>query len=151
MLFVLVISYIVSSWMVDFEYRPTFFMFTAAIAALHRHLAGMLENQQEEKEETETEGESLPVWHPQLLPQPAVAGAITHPRMSHPLLPAQSEDHDTQVVGPETEEITVEEEQPKGATGIGWNWNRLGWFDAVAVLALTAMTIRFWAYIMGRM
>ena len=151
MLFVLVISYIVSSWMVDFEYRPTFFMFTAAIAALHRHLTGMLENQQEEKEETETEGESLPVWHPQLLPQPAVAGAITHPRMSHPLLPTQSEDHDTQVVGPETEEITVGKEQPKGATGIGWNWNRLGWFDAVAVLALTAMTIRFWAYIMGRM
>ena len=38
LLFVLVVSYIVSSWMVDFEYRATFFMFTAALAALHRHL-----------------------------------------------------------------------------------------------------------------
>ena len=37
-LFVLMVSYLVSSWMVDFGYRPTFFMFTAATAAFHRHL-----------------------------------------------------------------------------------------------------------------
>ena len=37
-LFVLTVSYMVSSWVVNFEYRPTFFMFAAAAAALHRHL-----------------------------------------------------------------------------------------------------------------
>ena len=40
-LFVLMITYLVSSWMVDFGYRPTFFMFTAATAAFHRHLRGI--------------------------------------------------------------------------------------------------------------
>lgn len=147
MLFVLVISYIVSSWMVDFEYRPTFFMFTAAIAALHRHLAGMLKEQEEE--ETEESHDALPVWHPQLLPQPALAGALPDPQVARRLLPAPS--RAPEVVDAETEEIAVEKEPPKKTTGIGWNWNRLGWLDAIAVLILTGATMRFWVYVMGRM
>ncbi len=35
-LFALVISYAVSGWMVDFAYRPSFFLFTAAISVMHR-------------------------------------------------------------------------------------------------------------------
>ena len=38
LLFVLSASYIFSGWMVDFAYRATFFMFSAAVAAFHRHL-----------------------------------------------------------------------------------------------------------------
>lgn len=38
LLFVLLLSYAISGWMVDFAYRPTFFMFSAAVAAFHRHL-----------------------------------------------------------------------------------------------------------------
>jgi hypothetical protein len=37
-LFATVVAYAVSSWMVDFMYRPTFFMFVAAISAFHRLL-----------------------------------------------------------------------------------------------------------------
>lgn len=37
-LFAMVVAYAVSSWMVDFCYRPTFFMMVAAISAFHRHL-----------------------------------------------------------------------------------------------------------------
>ncbi len=142
MLFVLVISYIVSSWMVDFEYRPTFFMFTAAIAALHRHLTGMLDGVPAEEEEEDHD--SFPVWHPQILPQPAVAGASSHSQLSRQLMPAEA-----QTAEPDTVELSVE--APQRATGIGWDWVRLGWFDLVAVLLLTAFTIRFWAYIMARM
>jgi hypothetical protein len=38
LLFAMVVAYAISSWMVDFCYRPTFFMFVAAISAFHRHL-----------------------------------------------------------------------------------------------------------------
>ena len=37
-LFALVVAYAASSWMVDFCYRPTFFMMVAAVSAFHRHL-----------------------------------------------------------------------------------------------------------------
>jgi hypothetical protein len=135
MLFVLVISYIVSSWMVDFEYRPTFFMFTAAIAALHRHLSGLLEEKREEHEETET---AVPVWHPQLLPQPALAGplpdAVSRQILTHEI----------------SSESTADAERPS-PIGVGWNWRRLGIFDVIAILLLTSLVIRFWAYIMMRM
>jgi hypothetical protein len=142
MLFVLVISYIVSSWMVDFEYRPTFFMFTAAIAALHRHLSGMLAEKKEEEEETEgpNHDSPVPVWHPPILvAQPALAGALADSHATH------------QVLEPRGEFASAAEAEPEPAAGIGWNWIRLGWFDAVAVIVLAAATIRFWAYIMARM
>jgi len=141
MLFVLVISFIVSSWMVDFEYRPTFFMFTAAIAALHRHLMGMLGEQEKEgKGEAPEDQSALPVWHPPILAaQPELAGALAQSRVAQQLLE------------PETKDDDVIDVRPQRVTGIGWNWNRLGWFDLVAVLALTAAAIRFWAYMIVRM
>lgn len=37
-LFAMVVAYAASSWMVDFTYRPTFFMMVAAVSAFHRHL-----------------------------------------------------------------------------------------------------------------
>lgn len=141
MLFVLVISYVVSSWMVDFEYRPTFFMFTAAIAALHRHLTGMLAEQKEEEEgEAPDHGPALPVWHPPVLvAQPALAGALAESRVS------------PQMLDPIRKMEEAIEATPEPTTGIGWDWNRLGWFDAVAVTILTMAVIRFWAYMTVRM
>src|SRR5581483_8749442 len=44
-LFCIILSYAVSSWMVDFCYRPTFFMFAAATGAFHRYLRGLLPGQ----------------------------------------------------------------------------------------------------------
>ncbi|MEP6667602.1 MAG: hypothetical protein ABJF10_00530 [Chthoniobacter sp.] len=138
MLFVLVVSYIVSSWMVDFEYRPTFFMFAAAIAALHRHLMGMLTEKEEESGEEPVLETYVPVWQsPQLLPQPAMASALPDSRLAR------------QVFSPEPE--------PGGASVstspkmLGIDWNRIGWIDGVMIFFLTWGVIRFWAYIMDRM
>jgi hypothetical protein len=134
--FVLVLSYIVSSWMVDFEYRPTFFMFTAAIAALHRHLLGML---REHARETEPANPGLPVWHPaHLLPQPAFATGLPDASL---LL-----SHEAALSAPSTAPET-----PSAEPRIGRNWNRFGWFDLGMILALTYAVVRFWAYIMYRM
>jgi len=60
-LFVLVISYLVSSWMVDFGYRPTLFMFLAATAAFHRILYGIY-SKQGQAEEEEEEKTPVPAW-----------------------------------------------------------------------------------------
>ena len=138
-LFVLVISYIVSSWMVDFEYRPTFFMFTAAIAALHRHLLGLLEEKEKPAEEPESDP-ALPIWRtPQLLPQPALAGMPSESSLARDLLPAEST-HVSSFATPLSTQFRI-----------AFNWNRLGWFDLFLITILTAATIRFWAYIMLRM
>jgi hypothetical protein len=37
-MFAMVVAYAASSWMVDFCYRPTFFLMLATISAFHRHL-----------------------------------------------------------------------------------------------------------------
>ena len=135
MLFVLVISYMVSSWMVDFGYRPTFFMFTAAIAALHRHLhLKTLESEAEPSAES-----PLPAWHPQLIPQPALAQAFAE-------------------AGAPTKVMTLElappeepQAAPSPAPNIVNSWNRLTWFDFAATTLMTYALVRFWAYIMMRM
>jgi hypothetical protein len=140
MLFVLVLSYIVSSWMVDFEYRPTFFMFTAATAALHRHLHGLLGRKEESDEEGAAPESSLPVWHPpQLLPQPALAAALPNASLSQHLLPTESE------------AVAITAAEPQPTSRVGGGWNRLWLFDLAAITLLTWAVIRFWAYIMVRM
>jgi hypothetical protein len=138
MLFVLVVSYSVSSWMVDFEYRPTFFMFTAAIAALHRQLLGLLP----EKEKEEEEAPSLvPVWKTaDLLPEPALAGMPNAGGAARAILAQETE-----------LETAIATETPAPASRIALGWNRLGIFDLAAVLVLTYAAIRFWVYTMERM
>jgi O-antigen ligase len=139
LLFVLIISYIVSSWMVDFEYRPTFFMFTAAIAALHRHL---LWRRGEQEEPAPAPDDSLeppvPVWlHPPLVPQGAFAGAPGAMRESL-LFPPENDEPETVVPAPQS-------------SGIAWNWRRLGWVDLLLITVGWWGVIRFWAYMMERM
>ncbi len=71
-LFVLVISYMASSWMVDLGFRPPFFMFTAAVAAFHRYLYKL----NEPEPESEPHPPLLPAWRTRLLPQPALSQAL---------------------------------------------------------------------------
>jgi hypothetical protein len=140
LLFVLVLSYVVSSWMVDFEYRPTFFMFTAAIAALHRHLLGLL-GKREEKEQPAPEPllePSVPIWlQPPLLPQPALAGAPGAIRESL-VFPVENEEPEKVAPALQTR-------------GIAWNWQRLGWLDLLLITFAWWGVMRFWAYMMNHM
>jgi hypothetical protein len=134
MLFVLVVAYMVSSWMVNFEYRATFFMFTGAIAALHRHLSGILR----EKEQEATRIPE-PAWRTVLVPQPALAGGGE---------PATA----ISKVMLLTPQLATEPETPAAPLSrIGRSWNKIGWFDLAATGLLMYLVIRFWAYVMMRM
>ena len=136
MLFILVISYMISSWMVDFGYRPTFFMFTAAIAALHRHLHHIRAEDHEPEPALEP---ALPVWHPQLIPQPALEQAFAGAGMN------------TKVM---TLEAVPSGDLPEPApppSRIAQGWNRITWIDLIATALGTYALVRFWAFIMMRM
>src|SRR5205085_889379 len=59
-LFVLVFSYIISSWMVNFTYRVSFFLMAAAIAAFHRQLMEKNQPKDLEDEEVQSAPELVP-------------------------------------------------------------------------------------------
>ncbi len=137
MLFVLVISYAVSSWMVDFQYRPTYFMFAAAAAAFHRVLSRI--NEQPGPETAALEP-ALPAWHPQLAPPLVLARAGGFEREPAPVL--------TREPAP----AGVAEDLPAPPKPrIGWNWNRLSWVDFALTWLFTWGVMRYWSYMMLRM
>lgn len=150
-LFVLVVSYAVSGWMVDFAYRPTFFMFTAAIAAFHRHLYKLVE--ESEKAEDEASEAYPPAWRARLLPAPAgipAELAMPIPAAAEPapvrragvLLKPNPLPWQREGAGPAAEEVKEE----AAATVPTSFWRRIGVFDvAVALLWLKATEI-LWVY-----
>jgi hypothetical protein len=129
-LFPIVTSYVVSCWMVDFAFRPTFFLFVAATGALHRILlANAPESKQEEPEKLEPTpipGRFRPVLTPQLaFARPlAKAGVAVAPR--------------------KLEKIVSEEEDQAGMAFI--RWKRIGLLDVFFVFLLTQGAVRLWLY-----
>ncbi len=142
-LFVLILSYMVSSWMVDFEYRPTFFMFAAATAALHRHLLGL--HSENDREQRETTARALqphvPAWRARLVPQPALTAALAQmgvPAAVMTLEPLPDEEREPAAAA-----------QP--AARIASAWNRIGWVDVALAFAMTYAAVRYWSYLLTRM
>ena len=142
-LFVLIVSYMVSSWMVDFEYRPSFFMFAAATAALHRHLSGI--NAQKDREE-ERDAERaleprLPAWRANLVPQPALTGALAQRGVPAAVMTLE----------PLPAAERAPEPAAKAAARLDFAWNRIGWVDFALTAAMTYGAIRYWSYLLTRM
>ena len=146
-LFVLIVSYMVSSWMVDFEYRPTFFMFVAGTAALHRHLLRL--NEQRDGEVAETAAHApqphVPAWRARLVPQPALAGALA--QMGAPSAVLTMEALPAEEPEPEPEP----EPEAKPVSGIARAWNRIGLLDLTLAFAMTYAATRYWSYLITRM
>ncbi len=142
-LFVLIVSYMVSSWMVDFEYRPTFFMFAAATAALHRHLLGL--HDEKDRELSDDAERALqppaPAWRARLVPQPAMAGALAQMGLPAAVMTMEP----LPVAEPEPEP----ESQP--LSRIARAWNRIGPVDLALAAAMTYGAIRYWSYLLTRM
>ncbi len=139
-LFVLVVSYLVSSWMVDFGYRPTFFMFTAAIAAFHRHLRGI--SQYVPDPEAAPLTPAIPSWRGRFLPTPELAGEL-----------APAIDTAVLALEPVAAIATLQRDnmEPETAPNTAMPWNRIGWFDLLAIGTIVWATIHFWAAVLKRM
>jgi hypothetical protein len=146
-LFVLIVSYMVSSWMVDFAYRPTFFMFTAATAALHRHLLGISIGDEKRRGEDDTKDDLpafqpvQPAWRAALLPQPAAAGALARASVPSTVFTLD------RMEPPAPEPASGRRE----ASRILLGWNRIGFLDIAITLAMAYGALRYWVYVMHRM
>lgn len=132
-LFLLVVTYMASSWMVDFGYRPTFFMFCAAIAAFHRHLHGMY-------------GPNLQTPEAQPFPQ-----LHTAPQLRPALVLAQSASRTSTLPPPTLTAPDANEDPEIPVSRIGGSWNRIGLYDLLIVAVMTYAFAEFWAYMIIRM
>jgi hypothetical protein len=171
-LFAMVIAYATSSWMVDFCYRPSFFMFVAAISGLHRYFLD---------KEAKAPGavEEVPVTPRQpwlrRLPPFRLPG-VNLPGLSAPI-PAGSaaslplEMPETSLASaPVFKPVPVIESgatrAPRGGRILPWQtpksaaeplpWrmflpNRLGIKDYLIMVALTYIAIRYWQHLISTM
>lgn len=137
MLFVQVVGYTVSCWMIDFGYRPTYFMFAASCAAYHRilHFRGKRPEVEAEEARQETvHGLQLATPGGAAIPMPGMA-------MMTATAPAAVESGDGAALG------TAAEPAPK--TGI--KWNRFGIIDAALVYVMVKAAERWWLYAIENM
>jgi hypothetical protein len=161
-LFALVVAYAVSSWMVDFGYRPTFFLFIAAISGLHRHF---LKKQDESEQPAGTElVPKLPPWlrRPRTVQMPGLSmpglAGLPMPGVAASGIGAQTLAA-TPIPG------TVYARLPGSGRILPWHaqpeprnplrpkflWTRLGITDFLIILALTYVAIRYWQHIIATM
>jgi hypothetical protein len=149
-LFAIVLSYAVSSWMVDFCYRPTFFLFTAATSALHRHLRGAFEPVAGKKEEDD-DAEEPPVespWRQPILPPPTPPAleVITVGNAAVATLPPPA--LATAAFGPPP---PGEEPEPAPAHHGTIAWERFGLLDLALTYVLAKLAVRFWQHLIESM
>jgi O-antigen ligase len=172
LLFVLLLSFTISGWMVDFAYRPTFFMFSAACAAFHRHLYRVGTDDEEEEERARS---YLPPWRIPL-PQPAFAGlpasaavaalptasapdkaavsastaapALAKPRVPVPPPPVRLKPTPLLWQRNELEAEVVAEATDAETTDTAPRsiWNRIGFLDVVVTLIWLKVTMMLWQY-----
>ncbi len=130
--FVLLLSFSVSSWMVGWSYRASFFMLVATIAAFHRHMMNM-----------------------NLEPAPAVAagpgilnkpGNEPKPVESRPAAKQLPENDDgAKAIASDTVAAKTIIPEP------GIIWNKLTLKDLVFMLVLNYAVVRFWGYVIKHM
>jgi len=173
-LFAMVIAYATSSWMVDFCYRPTFFMMVAAISAFHRHLL----RKQAGAGDPLPEKPALPA-RPWMRIPPIKLPGMPLPGLSAPL-PAGTGTCLPSVITPPPAASTASATPPVPAPlagflparaggrrrALAWHkpdaslaetlrknfiWTRLGTLDLIITLALTYGVILYWQHLIKTM
>lgn len=128
-LFVLIISFLVSSWMIGWSYRATFFLMVASIAAFHRLLLAS--------------ARTVDVL------EPSAAKTTDKPSLTiSGLNPAAEKPSSPEKIPTPAPPIAASPENAPIAPGLGIRWNRFGWFDVVAIITMTVLTVKFWQFIM---
>lgn len=136
-LFALVFSYALSGWMVDFAYRPSFFLFAAAISVIHR-LAYIYEPSPEDH------AVERPKWMPN--PMPYMRNA-TLPKSSAPYVPTVKEPESSGSWSQRHKE-PEELESNTAPAGAGVKKARHGfdWIDIVVTLVFMKAVAVAWVY-----
>jgi hypothetical protein len=168
-LFALVVAYAVSSWMVDFCYRPTFFLMVAAVSAFHRHLLRKEALAGEPVEEKPVVAgrpwiRHLPPVNIPGIPLPGLAAPVPAgsaacmtatmeppPFASTGLPPLPAPEFGVAGSGP----VPAAGWKPRGSFGEALRkkfiWNKLGIFDFLIMLALTDGAIHYWEHLIATM
>ena len=153
-LFVILVSFAVSSWMVGWNDRVIFFLMVAATGAFHRCLIEKRIGQSV----AETSGNqfasisspqpsALPavtIAPPLTLPTPPPIGNVATPNNEILVTTAHSNDQDHKKTMSESAEELF-------SFLAGIKWNRLGIVDIVLIALITQATVYFWQYIMTKM
>ena len=178
-LFAMVVAYATSCWMVDFCYRPTFFMMAAAISAFHRHL---LRKQDDAAEPAEQPLVANRPWIPRLppikipgVPLPGLTPAPALPALPDGSAACMSASGEEAPAEPAVTTPVIDEPAPAviipTATGSGghraqnWDkpksieetlrqkfiWTRLGILDFLIMWGLTYAAIRYWEHLIKTM
>lgn len=161
LLFAMVVAYAASSWMVDFCYRPTFFMMVAAISAFHRHLL----RKHDEVPVLVGEKPRFPdrPWMRRL--PPLNIPGIPIPGFGGPLPAGAAASLPTDVlptslagssgVALNRSGRTLGWQKPDASLGASlrkkFKWTRLGIFDFLIMLALTYVAILYWQHLIATM
>jgi hypothetical protein len=137
-LFVLLLTYCVSGWMVDFAYRASFFMFTAAIAVFHRMLYLPKDASAEDEDDAAQpvppwraaplEGALVPAGAAPLTVAATATSTVTTPAIKMPWQ-RRSQAHSAD-----------EAPTPKPI------WNRIGLVDLAVTAGLLIGTEQFWSF-----
>jgi hypothetical protein len=147
LLFVLVLSYMVSGWMVDFAYRATFFMFSAAVAAFHRHLhlsEAMAAEEVEDAREMERpwmKKKTPAAVSPAPEPVPAVAVAEAAPGAKGVFLPAHLERARKPWLRKWETDEAEEAEKPAGPF-----WSKIGMYDILVGILMVKAVDMIWVW-----
>ena len=161
-LFALVVAYAASSWMVDFCYRPTFFLMVAAVSAFHRHLLATHAAGQLTVAETPAP-DRRPAWYRRIppinlpgIPLPGIESAVPAGCLAADITPPRP--------------FALQQAPHPGAAGSGrvldWHkpdsslassllkkfkWTQLGIMDYLIILALTYAATLYWQHLIATM
>jgi len=112
----------ISSWMVTFPYRATFFFQAGAVAAFHR----LMLRYNRGEDVADQPNDPLLESGNRLMPVTVISSNLS-PNITLENKPA------TEV---------------NKSFGINWAWNRIGLIDLILIAVLTRIVIQFWKYIL---
>ena len=147
LLFVLIICYITSSWMVGQAWRATFFLMVAATAAFHRHLLAQEIPETEEAKEIAEERKRESLLPVALRITPLQPAYMTSSMVTTMNSMAGAGPGTLTATGTRVTAVRPQEEEPVQKPF----WNRITWVDLLFVTLFTYATIRFWSYIITHM
>lgn len=133
-LFVLLVSFMVSSWMVGWSYRASFFLMVAVISAFHRQMLAR------------TEAARIPISEPI---EPEVVLAIGGRETSVRTAEATTATPPVPIAAPRvaSNKFATTEYEPE-VIDPGIHWNRFTWFDFASISVMLIVTVKFWQYVM---